>query len=146
MGITITDDIYDEAERLLRLPAEQWGSHLRDMRALLRGRMAEPKFVPEQHARAQALIVRVTAVLRDGGDHRQGLDARTKMLALWMPGTDQPFSTLHSEWGHSMSDSTPVYRNKQVIFQKAASELIVAATTTACWWSMAGRSASSLTT
>lgn len=78
MDITITDDIYYEAERLLRLPAGQWGSHLRDMHRLLRGRMAEPEFVPEQHARAQALIVRVTAALRDGGDHRQGLDARNK--------------------------------------------------------------------
>ncbi len=76
MGITITDDIYDEAERLLRLPAEQWGSHLRDMRRLLRGRIAEPEFVPEQHARAQALIIRITAALRDGGDCRHGLDVR----------------------------------------------------------------------
>lgn len=76
MGITITDDIYNEVERLLRLSAEQWGSHLRDMRRLLRGRMAEPEFVPKQHARAQALIVRITAALRDGGDRWQGLDAR----------------------------------------------------------------------
>jgi len=65
------------------------------MRRLLRGRMAEPEFVPEQHARAQALIVRITAALQDGGDRRQGLDARIKMPALWMPDTDQPFST----WG-----------------------------------------------
>lgn len=92
MAIKITDGIYDKAERLLRLPAEQWGSHLCDMRKLLRGRMAEPEFVPEQHARAQGLIVRITAVLRDGGDRRHGLSARTEMLALWMPGTDQPFS------------------------------------------------------
>lgn len=82
MGITITDDIYDEAERLLRLPSEQRGSHLRDMRRLLRGRTAEPEFVPKQHARAQALIVRITAVLRDGGDRRQGLDARNKDAGL----------------------------------------------------------------
>ena len=76
MTITITDEIYDNAERLLRLPPEQWRSHLRDMRRLLRGRLIEPEFIPEQHARAQALVVRITATLRDEGGASAAMEPR----------------------------------------------------------------------
>ncbi len=71
MTFTITDDIYDQAERLLRLPAGQADSHLRDAQKVLRKRMIEPEFVSEQHARALALIARIDAALGGAGEQHQ---------------------------------------------------------------------------
>lgn len=83
MAITITDDIYDLVERLLRSPVEQAASYLRDTRRILQSRFAELEFVPEQHARAQALIARIDAALHDcdhGYIRRQQLADRESAL------------------------------------------------------------------
>lgn len=63
MTIMITDDVFDTAERLLRLPSAEWRSQLCAARLLLRSRGDEPEFVPDQHARARALVERITAAL-----------------------------------------------------------------------------------
>ena len=65
MGITITDDIFAATEQLLCLSPVQWGCRYRDTRTILCRRLAEPEFVPEQHARARALIDRIDMALRD---------------------------------------------------------------------------------
>ena len=66
MAITITDDIFDVADRLLCLPTAEWRSQLCQVRQILWSRAAEPEFVPDQHARAYAMILRINAALRDG--------------------------------------------------------------------------------
>lgn len=66
MAITITDDIFDTADRLLRLPPTEWRSQLYQIRQILRSRFAEPEFVPDQNIRAHVLIDRITAALADG--------------------------------------------------------------------------------
>ena len=63
MGITITDDIFAATEQLLCLSPEQWRCHYRDTRAILCRRLAEPEFVPKQHARARAFIDRIDMAL-----------------------------------------------------------------------------------
>ncbi|MBV9749116.1 MAG: hypothetical protein JO157_09895 [Acetobacteraceae bacterium] len=65
MTMTITDDIYDEAERLLRLPIGQVDSYLYGIRRILRSRMAEPELVPDRHARVRALIAQIDTALGD---------------------------------------------------------------------------------
>lgn len=66
MTITITDEIFATADRLLRLPTAEWRSQLHQVRQILWSRAAEPEFVPDQHARAHALIDEITAALGDG--------------------------------------------------------------------------------
>lgn len=65
MTMTITDDIFDTADRLLRLPTVEWASQLGQVRQILWRRAAEPEFVPDQRARAHALILRIDTALRD---------------------------------------------------------------------------------
>ncbi len=66
MTITFTDEIFVTADRLLRLPTAEWRSQLHRVRQILRSRVTEPEFVPDQHACAHALIKEITAALGDG--------------------------------------------------------------------------------
>jgi len=62
MTTPIQDDIFDETEKVLAraLYASQEPTRLREMRKILERRLLEPE---GQHARAQALIKRINAVL-----------------------------------------------------------------------------------
>lgn len=64
--MTITDEIFATADRLLRSPTAEWRSQLHQVRQILWSRAAEPEFVHDQHARTHALIDEITAALGDG--------------------------------------------------------------------------------
>ena len=76
MAITVTDDIFDRADQLLRLPPAEWRSHLDQVRQILLSRVAEPEFVSNQHARAHALIEKITAALGDRPARRPKFSAQ----------------------------------------------------------------------
>ena len=66
MTITVTDEIFATADRLLHLLTAEWRSQLTRVRQILRTRVAKLEFVPDQHARAHALIEDITAAFGDG--------------------------------------------------------------------------------